>query len=164
MSVVGDVLGAYRAPRSVFARRLGDTVREDRALAVLMVACILIFVAQAPRLQRVSIETGQELNPLLGGALFAWLFIVPLAAYAISGISHLALRLMGGKGSYFRARFALFWAMLVAAPMWLLWGLTVGFVGPGTAETLVGAIALAAFVIHWVLNLIVAESGGRAEA
>ncbi|MBL6429580.1 MAG: YIP1 family protein [Maritimibacter sp.] len=164
MSVVRDVIRAYRAPRAVFLRRLGDTVREDRALAVLMVACVLVFVAQAPRLQRVSIETGQELNPLLGGAMFAWLFIMPLAAYGIAAISHLIAKVVGGQGTWFAARFALFWALLVASPLWLLWGLVTGFIGPGVEESIVGAIALAAFLIHWIVNLVSAEAGVGAVA
>lgn len=164
MSVGADILRAYRAPRAVFLRRLGDTVREDRALAVLMVACVLIFAAQAPRLQRLALETGDELNPLLGGALFAWLFIVPLAAYAIAALSHLIARLLGGAGSWFGARFALFWALLVASPLWLLWGLVAGFIGAGPAENAVGALALAAFVIHWAVNLVTAERGAGAVA
>ncbi|MGR3362857.1 MAG: YIP1 family protein [Maritimibacter harenae] len=164
MSVARDMMRAYRAPREVFARRLGDTAREDRALAVLMVACILIFVAQAPRLQRVALETGQDLNPLLGGALFGWLFIVPLTAYAIAAISHMIARLMGGQGSWFGARFALFWALLVASPLWLFWGLVSGFVGAGAAETAVGAVALGAFLVHWVVNLLTAERGAGAAA
>ena len=164
MSVVRDVIRAYRAPRAVFLRRLGDTVREDRALAVLMAACILIFAAQAPRLQRLSIETGQELNPLLGGALFAWLFIMPLAAYGISAISHLLAKIVGGKGSWFSALFALFWALLVASPLWLLWGLVTGFIGTGIEEQIVGAIALGAFLIHWIVNLVTAEARAGAVA
>lgn len=157
MSVSRDMVRAYRAPRAVFLRRLGDTVREDRALAVLMSACVLIFMAQAPRLQREAIETGAELNPLLGGALFAWLFIMPLACYAIASLTHLIAKVMGGRGSFFAARFAMFWALLVASPLWLLWGLVSGFLGQGVQETLVGAVALGAFLFHWFVNLYHAE-------
>ncbi|SMH56782.1 YIP1 family protein [Maritimibacter sp. HL-12] len=153
MGVATDILRAYVAPRAVFVARLGSAPREDRALAVLMAACLLIFVAQWPRLQREAFETGQEFQVLAGGALLAWLFIVPLAAYAIGSLSHLAARVLGGRGNPYGARFALFWALLVASPLWLLWGLVAGFIGPGMQLTLTGAVALAAFVVHWSLNL-----------
>lgn len=159
MSAVRDILTAYRHPRAVFRARLGATVREDRALAVLMAACLMIFVAQWPRLQREAIETGQDLQPLIGGTLLAWLFIVPLAAYAIGSLTHIVARLFGGRGSGFSARFALFWALLVASPLWLLWGLVAGFIGEGPQLTLVGAVAFLAFVVHWSVNLWVAERG-----
>lgn len=157
MSVAGDILRAYHAPRRVFQARLGDGVREDRALVVLMLACGLIFIAQWPRLQREAMETGQELQMLVGATLFAWLFIVPLAAYAIGTLSHMLVRPFGATGSGYSARFALFWALLVASPLWLLHGMVAGLIGPGVQLDLVGAVALTAFLVHWSLNLWVAE-------
>ncbi|WP_298499645.1 YIP1 family protein [uncultured Maritimibacter sp.] len=164
MSVARDILAAYGAPRRVFRRRLAATGTEGQALVILMTACLLIFVAQAPVLQRQAIETGEELNPLLGGALFAWLFIMPLAAYAFSWISHLIARVLGGQGAPIASRLALFWALLVAAPLWMLNGLTRGFMGEGIEANTVGAIALAAFVIHWGVNLWTAQARTEAVA
>ncbi|MBV7409815.1 YIP1 family protein [Maritimibacter sp. DP1N21-5] len=158
MSAARDIIGAYRAPRRVFARRLAATGTEAQALVILMTACLLVFVSQAPVLQRQAIATGEDLNPLLGGALFAWLFIMPLAAYAISWISHLIARAMGGQGSPLASRLALFWALLVAAPLWMLNGLVLGFLGESAEANIVGAIALGAFVIHWAVNLVTAQS------
>lgn len=159
MGVASDMARAYRHPKAVFAARMGATVREDRALAILMLACLLIFVAQWPRLQREAMQTEQAFQVLIGGALFAWLFVMPLVAYALGALSHAVARLFGGKGDGFSARFALFWALLVASPLWLLWGLTAGFIGPGVQMSLVGALALAAFLGHWAINLWVAERG-----
>lgn len=160
MSVVKDIVGAYRHPRAVFRRRLGDTVREDRALAVLMAACVLIFVAQWPRLVRQSTFSDEvPLEALMGGALLGWVFFVPLAAYAIGALTHLLLRAFRARSTMFSARFALFWALLVAAPIWLLWGLVAGFIGEGLQLDIVGAIALGAFVFHWAMNLITAVRG-----
>ncbi len=159
MSVSGDILAMYRAPRPVFRRRVGDTTREDRALAVLILACALVFVGQWPRLVRISYEQGQDLNPLLGGALFAWMFLMPLVLYLVGTLSHLIARAFGGQGSAYRARFALFWALLAAAPLWLLTGLVAGFAGPGLAQQMTGAAALGAFVVFWALGLYEAEWG-----
>lgn len=163
MSLVGDILATYIAPRATFRRRAGSSPREDRALVVLMAACLLIFVAQWPRLSRQAFETGEALNPLLGGALFGLLFITPLILYAVGTLSHLVARLLGGKGSAYSARFALFWALLCAAPLWLFWGVVAGFIGPGTALSLVGIVALGAFLLFWALGFFEAE-WGRSES
>lgn len=157
MGVASDILRAYVAPRAVFRARLGGGVREDRALVILMAACLLIFVGRWPALQRESLETGQDFLILVGATLFAWLFIMPLAAYAMGSLSHLIARAFGGSGSDYTARFALFWALLVASPFWLLTGLVAGLIGPGVQLQLVGAVALAAFLVHWGINLWTAE-------
>ena len=93
----------------------------------------------------------------MGGALFAWLFVMPLVAYALGTLTHVIARMLGGQGSAYAARFALFWALLVASPLWLLSGLVAGFIGEGPQLALVGAVALGAFLVHWTLNLWTAE-------
>ena len=132
--------------------------REDRALAILMGACLVIFIAQWPRLSREAFVTdGLELNALLAGALFGWLFVAPLFLYGLALASHLVAKALGGQGTSFGARMALFWALLAAAPLWLLTGLTAGFIGPGTALNALGIIAFTAFVFFWLAGL--AEAG-----
>jgi hypothetical protein len=158
MGVASDILRAYASPRAVFRARIGGAPREDRALVILMVACLLIFVGRWPALQREAVETGQEFQMLVGATLLAWLFIMPLVAYAIGWLSHLIARPIGGTGSGYAARFALFWAMLVASPLWLLSGLVAGFIGPGVQLQIVGAVALLAFLVHWGINLWTAET------
>ncbi|RME17844.1 MAG: YIP1 family protein [Alphaproteobacteria bacterium] len=154
MSVVADMLRAHVAPRAVLRRRLGaGEAREDRALAVLMLACGLIFVGGWPTLEREALATGQDFQMLAGGALFGWMFLMPLAAYVLAGVSRLLARMLGGHGTGYTARFSLFWALLVAAPLWLLNGLVLGLAGPGLLARLVGAVALLAFLVHWGINL-----------
>lgn len=162
MSVVRDIARAYLRPRAVFRERVLGADREGQALAILFAACVLIFASQAPVKQRLAIETGVDFQQEMGGVLFAWLFIVPLAAYVIAWASHALAKVVGGQGTWFSARIALFWALLVASPLWLLNGLVAGFVGPGLQAEIVGAVALLAFLVHWVINLSVAERGGIA--
>lgn len=157
MSVMQDVLKSYRSPRAVFKSRLGHGVREDRALAVLMAGCVLVFVSQWPMQARIAHETGQELNMLMGSVLLGWVFIMPLVLYAIGSASHAIARMFKGQGTAYGARFALFWALLCAAPLWLLWGLVAGFIGPGIQMQLTGFIAFLAFVIFWSVNFRQAE-------
>lgn len=159
LSVAGDIFAAWGAPRRVFRRRAGAAPREDRALVVLMAACLLIFVAQWPRLSRQAFETGADLQPLIGGALFGLLFLAPLALYAIGTLTHLLARLLGGGASAYAARFALFWALLAATPLWLFWGLIAGFIGPGAAMSAVGLVAFGLFLWLWAMNFYEAEWG-----
>ncbi len=135
--------------------------REDRALAILMAACVVVFIGQWPRLAREAHLSGQELNPLLGGTLLAWVFMAPLMFYAIAFVSYLALRAIGGKLSGFDARITLFWAFLAASPLILLHGLVAGFIGPGVQLHIVGAIWLALFLWFWIAGLKTAGWGRR---
>ncbi|KKM72474.1 hypothetical protein LCGC14_1420180 [marine sediment metagenome] len=163
MALTTDILASYRAPGRVLRRRLAGS-GEDRALITVMLACALIFVAQWPRLSREAFVTGQEFEMLAGGAMLGWLFLAPLVLYALAALSHLAARLMGGQGSFLEARMALFWALLAAAPLWLLWGLVGGLIGPGAALNLVGIVALGAFLAIWIGGLYSVETGTEAEA
>ena len=153
MSVVADILATWRRPGTVARARAGTGPREDRALAVLLLACAMVFLAQWPRLARQATLSGEELNPLLGGALFAWMFIMPLVLYGLGTASHLIAGLFGGRASAYQARFVLFWALLAASPAWLLWGLVAGFVGPGPGMQASGLLALGAFLYFWAMGL-----------
>ena len=94
---------------------------------------------------------------------FAMLMIWPLMAYGLAGLTHLVARLLGGRGSWYSARLALFWALLASSPAWLLHGLVAGFIGPGPALSVVGGILLLAFLTIWALCLAEAERAAEAE-
>lgn len=157
MPVTTDILATYRGPRRTLRRLLADGQREDRALIVLMAACLIIFVAQWPPLARQAHLEGQDLNPLLGGSLLAWVFIAPLMFYGLAALSHLVARLLGGQGSWYGARIALFWALLAASPLILLHGLVAGFIGEGPQLTVVALAWLAVFLWFWFAGLVEAE-------
>lgn len=157
MSVTADITATYRGPGRVMRRLLSMGQREDRALAILMAACTLVFVAQMPRLARVAFLNGQELNMLLGGALLGWLIIAPLLFYLIAAASHIVARLLGGKGDWYGARLALFWSLLASSPVLLLQGMVAGFIGPGPELQAVGAVWLGVFGWFWLASLKQAE-------
>jgi succinate dehydrogenase/fumarate reductase cytochrome b subunit len=154
MSVARDIVATYRGPGTVLGRLVSGPPREDRALAVLMGACVLLFVAQLPALARQSYATGEDLDMLMGGSLLALIVIAPLLFYALAGLSHLIARLAGGKGTAWQSRMALFWALLAASPLVLLHGLVTGFLGDGPQRTLVGALWFVAFLWFWLSGLI----------
>jgi hypothetical protein len=161
MSVAFDIIRAWRRPRQIMTRRLAPGTREDLALMYLFLACVIIFVAQWPRLWGAAlIDPSIPFDLRLGGALLAWLFIAPLALYAIAALSHVIARLLGGRGSWFGARLALFWSLLVAAPLWLINGLVVVIFPQNWAGAGVGLIALIMFIFVWLASLLEVESTG----
>ncbi|MAU54106.1 MAG: YIP1 family protein [Roseovarius sp.] len=161
MPVTRDIVATYRGPRRVVRRLLAMGAREDRALALLMGGCILVFVAQWPRLAREAHLAGEALNPRLGGALMGWIVIAPLIFYLLAFLSYLAVRLLRGRISGYGARLALFWAFLAASPLLLLHGLVAGFVGPGAGLSLIGAIWCGVFLWFWLSGVREAGWGRR---
>ncbi|MDG4648898.1 hypothetical protein P6F26_10625 [Roseibacterium sp. SDUM158017] len=167
MSVSRDIVATWRRPRQVMRRLLSQGKREDRALAILIGACLVIFVAQWPRISREAYLAGEGAAPLdarLAITFFAMLMIWPLMAYILAGISHVVAMIFRGRGSWYSARLALFWAMLASSPAWMLHGLVSGFIGPGPAQSGVGALLLLAFLSIWAICLREAERGPEAEA
>lgn len=162
MSLSREIVASYRGPGRVVRRLLVSGQREGRALAILMGACVIVFVAQWPRLAREAHLTEQELNPLLGGALLGWVFIAPLFFYALALIVHQISRLFGGRGSGYGARIALFWAFLASTPLILLHGMVAGFIGPGPGLAGVGVLWSAVFLWFWGAGLREAEWGESA--
>lgn len=163
MALTTDILASYRRPRTVLRRLQGDR-REARILVYLMLGCGLIFIAQWPRLAREAhLDEDVPLDALLAGALFAWVFIAPLVFYALGGILSLILRLAGPVDG-FALRLGVFWAVLAAAPLFLLYGLAAGFIGPGVQSLVLGLPALAAFISILVAGLRVALEPGSQPA
>lgn len=158
MAVTRNITATYRGPGRVVSGLLALGQREDRALAYLMAGCVLMFIGQMPSLARQAHLTGEDLQMMMGGALLGWVFLAPLALYGISAVTHILARLIfRGKGSFYGARLALFWAILAAAPLFLLVGLVAGFLGQGLEWKLVGALWLACLFWFWLAGLIAAE-------
>ena len=155
MQITADIIRSWLHPRKVMARRLSEGAREDRALAYLMIACVLIFVAQWPRLARdAQFDPSTPLDVRLGGTLFGWLFIAPLALYTVALLSHFLALLLGGKGNSFAAPHC---AFLVAARGYP----AVAFEWAGrryhwtrSRINFAGGISLAVFFVVWISSLI----------
>lgn len=151
MAISSDILASYRNPGGVVRRLLAAGQREDRALAYLMLGCLLVFVAQWPRLARLA--EGDDSVPfqaLVGGALMGWMFFAPLMLYGLAGLLGLALRLSGRDLGWYRPRLVLFWALLASGPLWLAQGMLAGLTGPGAVANLAGLAVLVGF--FWFLG------------
>lgn len=164
MAIVPNIFRSWREPRVVMREVLAAGPREDRALATLMAACLIVFVSLWPELARFAhldeaLPEAQRipLEARLAGAGFGILFIGPLLAYTLAALSHIVARAFGGGASGFGVRMALFWSMLAVSPAVLLEGLVAGLIGPGPALYLVWTILTIAFLAIWGASLRVAE-------
>ncbi|MFN0114372.1 MAG: YIP1 family protein [Paracoccaceae bacterium] len=164
MGLTGRIVATYRDPGGALAGMLAGPRREDRLFAILMAACGFLFLAQWPRLAAEGGAGSAGLPPFearVAAALFATLFVLPLCLYALAAASRWAFRLMGGRGSHYGARAALFWALLCIAPLVLAQGAIAGAAGPGAARAASGAVVFALFLWLWLGGLRAAEFGGR---
>ncbi len=151
MTVMAEILATYRDPAGPVGRLVASGPREDRSLAILMAAALLMFVARAPSMARMAhLDPSVPLNARLGITLFALLFVLPLLAYALAMGVHLVMRGFGGQGQPDGARVALFWALLAITPAALLHGLLEGFWGSqALGVRIVGFAVFAGFLWFW---------------
>lgn len=166
MGASGEILRSWHAPRKVVRSLLAAPRREGRVLSFLIIGCLLIFVAQGPRLMREVMATAdpeaQNLLMRMTYEMFAWLILWPLVFYGIAALIHGVLRLMGGRGLAYDTRLALFWAVLAAAPGALLYGLVMGLIGPGAQAAITGAIWVGGFI--WIAASGLFEAGWGQDA
>jgi Yip1 domain len=117
--LVDAIARGWRDPRAAMAREVGRGLTEARALMHLMLACALLFVASLPNALREAraLEIGDPVEGAIAAHLFGYLALAPLLAYALAALVHLAARAFGGRGGFLGARSALFWSMLLVAPV-----------------------------------------------
>ena len=152
MGIVPDITRGWRDPAGLARAKLGQG--EGAALAALLGACALLFVAQWPRLAREAYETPEvPLEARLGASLLGLVFVLPLFLYALAAFSQLAARAFKVRITGYGARVALFWALLCLTPLLLLNGLAAGFLGQGAAVTALGLLVLVGFVYLWLRML-----------
>ena len=153
MSLLGNILKSYSRPRAVIEEFMDDGVREDRALGFLAGGCVITFIAQWPPLARQAYIEGQELDMLMGAALYGWIFLAPLLFYILAGLVQFVGYLLGSTRSGVQTRTVIFWAFLATAPLLLVVGVIEGFLGPSAMKTFVEVIWLASFIWFVVVGL-----------
>ena len=159
MAVTSDIVASWRHPRAAVRRHLQRGVSEPFVFSLLMVFLIVAFVAQWPLASREAFVAGEpSAAPRILARAFAVLATIPFW-YLLAAISRLAAKALGGQGSWYSARLALFWALTTITPLMLLQGMVAGMVGPGAGYWLVtGGLALA-FFGFWGLMLHEVERG-----
>ena len=166
MSIAARIVATWRDPRAVMRSHLAQGVREDRAIAVLMGAAALSFVASLPGLFRAAAaDPSVPLEARLGAGLLASVFLMPLLAYALAGLSWLGMRIARQPVAGHAARMALFWAMLSAFPAVLCHRLIEALVPTGhPAATIAGVAAFGGFLYLWIIALDEARRQAAADA
>lgn len=159
MSASTELVASWRHPRAGLRRHLARGVSEPFAFTLLLIFLILAFVGQWPLAAREAYMAGEAsaLPRILPRAL-AVLATIPLW-YGLAALSRLVARVLGGKGSWYSARIALFWALASVSPLMLLQGLVAGMIGPGPALLAVSVLSGLAFLGLWLTMLHEAEKG-----
>lgn len=159
MAVTSDILSAWRAPRASIRRHLARGVSEPFAFSLLVVFLVLALVGQWPVAAREAFLAQEpSAMPRMLARGLAVLATIPFW-YALAGVSRLAARILGGQGSWYGARLALFWALAVTGPLMLLLGLVEAMVGPGPQLLATRAAVGVAFLLLWLLMLHEEERG-----
>lgn len=159
MTVTTELLASWRSPRQGLRRHLARGVSEPFAFTLLLVFLILTFVGQWPVAAREAYLANEPSTaPRILARSLAVLATIPLW-YLLAAASRLVARALGGKGSWYAARIALFWALATVSPLMLLQGLVGGMIGPGPGLSLVSAIIGGGFAWLWFSMLHEAERG-----
>lgn len=159
MPLTTDLVATWRRPRAILRQHLARGQSEPFALSFLLVFLLLAFVGQWPVAARAAHMAGEpSATPRIVAMAYGVLLLIPVA-YLVAAVSHLAARVMGGQGTWYGARIALFWALAAIGPLLLLQGLVGGMIGPGPAQTAVSVVTGVGFLWLWITMLHEAESG-----
>lgn len=159
MSLIPDIVESWRAPGRVLRRHLARPRSEAFVFTFLFSFLLIAFVAQAPYASRMAfLQPEVPMSQRLFAAFLGLLVTIPFW-YLLAALSRLVAGVFGGRGSWYGARLALFWALAAITPAMLLMGLSLGFLGQGAQTNAVGAVIGLAFLILWILMLREAERG-----
>lgn len=159
MALIPDIIDSWHAPAKGLRRHLARPRSEPFAFTFLVTFLLISFVAQWPSASRTAyLHPDQPMVQTLVATGLALLATIPLW-YGLAALSHLIARALGGKGTWYGARLALFWALVTVSPAMLLQGLTAGFLGQGPQATALNIAIGLAFLTLWVFMLREAERG-----
>jgi hypothetical protein len=137
---------------------MGQGRREGFALNILLFACIVMFVAQAPYQSREAhFDPDVPLMARMYWSAFLWIFLVPLLLYGFAAMVFGLARLAGRNITGYGIRLSLFWALLASSPVVLFLGLIAAFIGPSAGLQLVGMIWLLNVLWFWIAGMRAAE-------
>ena len=158
MTVTTDLVATWRHPRVILRQHLARGPSEPFALSFLLIFLALAFIGQWPGAAREAFLAGESsASPRIIARAFAVLATIPLW-YGLAALGHVVARAMGGQGTWYGARVALFWALACIGPLLLLQGLVSGMIGTGAALTLVTLLVGVAFLWLWSTLLHEAET------
>ena len=131
--------------RWAFGRPLGDGYHESDTWAVASILVYRLYV------QRPELRTRDARD--------ADLFVMPMLLYGLAAMVWAISRIAGQRLTGYAVRLTLVWSLLASAPILLLLGLALGFIGPGVQAQIVGVLWLAVFFWFWIAGLLAAQRG-----
>jgi hypothetical protein len=158
MTVSTDLFATWWRPRVILRQHLARGTSEAFAFALLLVFLTLAFIGQWPTAAREAFVAGEPAAPRILARAFAVLATIPLW-YGLAALGRVVARAMGGQGTWYSARIALFWALAAIGPLMLLQGMVSGMIGPGPALSALTIAVGIAFVVLWATLLHEAERG-----
>lgn len=159
MTVTTDMVATWRRPRGILRQHLGRGQSEPFAFSLLLVFLALAFIGQWPVAAREAFLANEpSALPRIMARALAVLATIPFW-YLLAALSRLVARALGGQGTWYGARIALFWALATVGPLMLLQGMVAGMIGPGPALSAVTLVVGAAFLWLWATLLHEAERG-----
>ncbi len=159
MTVTTDLVRTWWRPRAILRQHLARGKSEPFALSFLLIFLVLAFIGQWPGAARAAHFAGEPSAwPRILPTAYGLLAAIPFL-YGLAALGHLAARTMGGQGTWYGGRIALFWALAAVGPLMLLQGLVSGMIGPGPSLTALNLVIAVAFLWLWATLLHEAERG-----
>lgn len=153
MSLLTDIVESWGAPSRVVRRHL-DRPRSEPFIFTFLVTFLLVaFIGQWPVAARLAfLQPEVPMTQRMVAAGLGLLATIPFW-YGLAALSRLIAKVLGGRGSWYGARVALFWALASITPAMLLMGLATAFLGQGRQTTALGMVIGAVFVLRWIIML-----------
>lgn len=166
-SLVDAIWSGWRHPRRAMAAQVAAGLTERRALFHLTLACALFFLASVPAALRRAgtLDIPDPVAGVVSAHVFGYLALGPLLAYGLAALIHLGARGFGARAGFLGARSALFWAMLLVAPLSLglaLLGMVLERTAPGLLPVAGWLSTCVAVFGTWLLAACLAEVAGFA--
>ena len=119
---VADIFKSYFDLKGSFWDQKEKCTSEARLLAYAFLISFVLFLERLPNkvTDRDIFSSTGLLFDYIGMDLFASIFFGPIFLYSLSALTHLVSVPFKGKASFFEARLAFFWAIIVAAPLLLI--------------------------------------------
>ncbi|MEM0924330.1 MAG: hypothetical protein AAGI13_14870 [Pseudomonadota bacterium] len=147
----GDLRGSYRA-------LMEGAPGEGRLFFIAVLSSLIYF---AGTMLSETAPAGEEGQAWVASHFLSAILWRPLMLYAVGATSCLILRGFDGAGGWVESRAAVFWAMLIAAPVLFLAQIAT-VAAHGTALVIIQQIA--ALIAAWVLAVMLAEAHGIARS
>lgn len=98
-------------------------ISEERILFYAFLFSFLNYLARLPNLSMIAATSSDlQFSGLAIANFVSGVLMAPLVMYLLAALSHLVLRIFGGKASWREARLAMMWAALVSLPLILITG------------------------------------------